>query len=116
MIRSINYPAASGYANRWGDGTCPTSTGTISLSRGINLVERIVGHVAVGVDGLGGAAVADQRIDREKPPQAGVVEARVVVIEADGIEALLAAVAAVAQGVLMLRAWAVVSAAPQPAL
>lgn len=48
--------------------------------RRIRLIQRIVRHVAVGIDGLGGTGVANQRIGTQEPPEAGIVEARVVVI------------------------------------
>jgi len=63
----------------------------------VGLVQRVVLDVAVGVDGLGGAGVGDERINAEEPSKLRIVEARVVVVEADGIEALLTGVAAVAE-------------------
>ncbi len=63
----------------WHGDTCPTGTGTARLPREINLVQRIVGDVAVGIDALGAPGVADQRIDGQEPSEARIVEARVVV-------------------------------------
>ena len=53
----------------------------------IRVLQRVVADIAVPVEGLGIARCGDNHIGLEKPPEGGIVVARLVEVEAGGIQA-----------------------------